>query len=113
MVPLQGFAFEEQVAEDDEYGECDHFLDDLKLHEREWTSIFFESDAVGRDLKNILEQGDAPAEQDDSDEWEGFEPAELFHLEMTVPGKSHKQIGYDKKNDCDCDLHISLAWVRS
>lgn len=108
VVPLQGFSFEEQVAEDDEYGECDYFLDDLELHEGERTSVFFESDAVGRDLKQILEEGYSPAEEDDSDEWEGFEPAELFHFEVAVPGKCHKQVGYDQKNDCDCDLHMCL-----
>ena len=60
-------ALEEDVGEYGEDDEGDDFLDYLELHEGEGTSIAFEADTVGWDLKGVLEEGYRPREGDDAD----------------------------------------------
>jgi hypothetical protein len=49
------------------------------------------ADAIGRNLQNILKEGNAPADHDD--EKQGF-CVEVF--QMPVPGERHEQIGEDQ-----------------
>jgi hypothetical protein len=51
------------------------------------------ADAVGRNLQQILEQGDTPAGE------RGDQPRLVAHvLQMRIPGKSHEDAGKRKQN---------------
>ena len=53
--------------------------------------------AVCRNLEEIFEQGNPPADEDDADKAKVLKPVHLFELQMAVPRKGHKRIGKDEK----------------
>ena len=65
VVPLQGFAFEEDDGEYCEDNEGDGFLNDFQLHKGEESTVALETDAVGRHLKAVFSQSYAPREEND------------------------------------------------
>lgn len=67
VVPVEPFA-EVVDGEDAEDREGDDLLDDLELGRRESAG----ADAVGGDLETVLEEGDAPADEDDLPECDVF-----------------------------------------
>jgi len=81
MVPAE-FLAEIQEGEDDKYGEGDDLLDDFELRGREGAG----TNAVGWDLQAVLEEGDAPADEDD------FPECDVFVLEVSVPGHRHEDV---------------------
>ena len=89
MVPAQVLA----EVPGDEHAE-DHqrndFLDDLELDGIELNS----ADAVGRHLKAVLEESDAPTDENDLPKRLMTEP------EVTIPGKSHEDVRDGEKNNC-------------
>lgn len=74
MVPAERFGFEKEQGEESENAERDDLLDDFELEEREWASVFPESDPVGRNQQNVFEEGDTPAEQDHAELRQIVEP---------------------------------------
>ena len=60
MIPLQGFALEKDNSEYSEYYQRYGFLDNLKLHQTEWTAVLVETDTVGRNHKAVFSQGYKP-----------------------------------------------------
>ena len=68
MVPVEGLALEDKNREQGEDGQGDYFLYHLELDEVEGAAVVHETYAVGRHLKRILEEGDAPREEDDPDQ---------------------------------------------
>lgn len=63
-------------------------LDDFELYWREAAV----ADAIGRDLKAILEEGDRPTDDDHL-------PERLaLVLKVAIPGNGHEDVGADKKN---------------
>lgn len=97
VVPAQRIRAHEDQREDGEDRERDDLLDHLELPDREGTAEFGAADAVGRDLKAIFKQGDAPAQQHDGHEAEALEPR--FEGDMPVPGQRHESVGDDEQND--------------
>ena len=81
VVPMEPFS-EVVDGEDSEDAEGDDFLDDFKLGGREGAG----TNAVGWDLQAVLEEGDAPADEDD------FPECDLFVLEVSVPGNRHEDV---------------------
>ena len=81
MVPVQSFA-EVVDGEDSEDSQGDDLLNDFKLGGREGSG----TDAVGRNLQAVLEEGDAPADKDD------FPERDIFVLEVSVPGDGHEDV---------------------
>ena len=74
-----------------EDGKSDDFLNDLELGHAEYAV----SDSVRRDLEEILEQRDTPADQ--SRDHPRF-VAKL--LEMGIPRKGHEDIAHREQEDC-------------
>ena len=108
MIPVQGLALEEDGGEDGEDDEGDDFLDDLELHEGERTAVAVKADAVGRNLAHVFKEGDAPAKGYHADEGKGIEPAEgLFHFQVAVPGKGHKDVRNDEETNGHECFHIA------
>jgi hypothetical protein len=77
-------------------------LNDLELGQRKVSA----ADAIGWDLKDILEQRDRPTDQDGDPDWTVGQI-----LKMTVPSVSHKKIGDDEHDDGD--LHESKRIMAS
>ena len=109
MVPLDGLSLEKEGDDDGEDGQGDHFLDDLELHQVEGAAVALEADPVRRDGEAVLEEGDAPGEQDDEDERPAGGDFHLLELEVTVPGERHEDVREDEHDDGpDALLHILL-----
>lgn len=97
MVPAQRIRAHKDQREDAKYRERDDLLDHLQLPDRERTAELRAAEAVGRDLKTVFEQGDAPTQQDDRDESETFESR--FEGDVTVPGQRHEGVGDDQQKN--------------
>ena len=80
VVGPKGLCFEDQKGEYSKDHQGDHLLDDLQLDQAEGTSVFPEPDPVGWNLESVLEQGDAPAYQDDRDKPEFTGPLPFVEL---------------------------------
>ena len=97
MVPFKWLAFESDRTEADKDNQRNHLLDHLQLDQAERAAVIPESHPVCRNLETILEKGQKPTEQDNTDQRQMLEPTELLpHLQMPVPGTRHKDIGYDQ-----------------
>ena len=97
MVPAQGVGFHKDQREDGEDRERYDLLNHLQFPDRERASELGRSDAVGRDLEAVFEQGDAPAEEHDDHQSEAFEFG--FEGDMPVPGQRHEGVGDDEQQN--------------
>ena len=97
VVPAQGVGFHEDQCEEREYGKRYDLLYHFKFPDGERASELRGADAVGGDLEAVFEQGDAPAEQYDSQHAEAFELG--FECDVAVPGERHEGVRYDEQGD--------------
>lgn len=83
-------------SEDGEYHkdhQGNHFLNDLQLHQREGSAITGKANPVCRHLQTILEESNAPGEEDDKDKRRGMsEETCLLQFQMSVPRERHEDI---------------------
>ena len=63
VVPLE-LQMKGNGRKEDENGKRDNLLYYLKLHEVEWPSVAEKTHSVGRNLQTVLEESDAPTEED-------------------------------------------------
>ena len=54
VIPMQGFALEENRCKHGKDNQRNHFLHHLELHQRERATVFHKTDAIGRHLKHVL-----------------------------------------------------------
>ena len=106
MVPVEGLALEDQNREQGEDGQGDYFLYYLELDEVEGAAVVHEAYAVGGDLEGILEEGDAPREEDDPDQGPVVDELHLLQLEVSVPCESHEYVGHHQQQDSIESGHI-------
>jgi len=97
VVVGEGLVFEEYEHEDGEDGEREELLDDFELPEVEGAAIVDEPDAVGRYHETVLDQRDAPAEEDDQRQRQFAEPGSALQFEVAVPRKGHKDVGTNQQ----------------
>lgn len=69
MIPMQLLPLEHDTCYDGEDSKRDDLLNDLELHEGEWTTIAHKTHLVGWHLKHVLEEGDCPREEYHEDKW--------------------------------------------
>ena len=100
MVPVKPLA-EVVDGEDSEDAEGDDLLDDFELRGREGAG----TNAVGWDLQAVLEEGDAPADEDDLPE------CDIFVLEVSVPSHRHEDVRAGQKKNCPHLLQASECIV--
>ena len=105
MVPLQGFALEEEDYHDGEDRQGDRFLDDLELDQAEGTAVDSGSDPVGRDHQGIFQQGDAPGKQNHQNQRPAVGDVHFRKLEMAVPGQRHEDVGANQQQYRPKSLH--------
>ncbi len=113
MIPLQRFILKKENRKDHEDEKRNGFLDNLELNEGERSTMFFVPNSIGRDLQDVLEQGNPPTNEDDAHEPQVLTPFHILELEVAVPRKSHEGIGqkkeYDGLNCFHCALNNFLA----
>ena len=98
MVPTECLGLEHCNNDDGEHDERNGLLDDFQLDEVEGSAIYDRADAVGGDHEEILDQGDAPRQQDNEDERPVFGRWDNFRqFELAVPSEGHENVGRDKK----------------
>ena len=59
---MQRLTFKEKGSKDCKYNQGNNLLNDLQLHECEWTAIINKANAISWNLKKVLEKGKAPTE---------------------------------------------------
>ena len=93
MVHFDGFVLEKDHGKDHEYHQGDDFLKDFEFDKGEWPAVFFEANSIGRYLKEVLKEGNAPTDHHNADQTEIFKPFKVFELQVPVPGEGHKGVG--------------------
>ena len=96
VVPAQ-VQVEIEGGEDGEDHQGDDFLDHLELN---WAEAV-RANPVGRHLQAILEEGNAPADEND------LPQGLVAKSEVAVPGKGHEDVGEGEKND---GPHIAIRY---
>ena len=98
VVPLQGLSFEDQYSKDGEDGDGKHLLDNLQLHQGEWSAVALETDAVAVHLADVFGKGKEPRGKDDDDEGGMVgDDAHGLEFQMAIPGKGHKTVADDQQ----------------
>ena len=92
MVPVEVFALKHEGGDDGEDGEGDNLLNHLQLDEGVWTTITHETQFVGRHLQGVLEEGDAPREDDHQPQGPTVRDIHLLQLQVAVPSQRHEDI---------------------
>jgi hypothetical protein len=88
MVPAQVFT-EVEEGEDGEDRQSDDLLNHLELS----GAIPLSANTVSGHLKQVLEKGDAPTDQDH------LPQCFLAEFQVSVPGKGHEDVGEDEQNN--------------
>lgn len=60
VIPMQGFAFEENRCKYGKDNQGDNLLNHFQLHKGERSSVFCKTNTVCRNLKKVLEEGNRP-----------------------------------------------------
>ena len=97
---MERLSLEEYVGHHAEDDEREYFLDDLQLHEGEWSSIAFETNAIGRHLTAVLKEGDGPGESDDANEGPVVADTRLLQFEVTIPRQGHEYVAAYQQDYC-------------
>ena len=92
MVPPECLIPENQRGENGEHHQRDHLLHHLELPQIERPVVPGKPDPVGWYLKAVLEQSNSPTQQDNGRQPPIGKPVHLFKLQMTIPGKRHKDV---------------------
>lgn len=106
VIPMQALPLEEDVGDDGEDDERHALLYHFELYQIEWTAVVDESDAVGWYLAAVFEEGDRPAEGDDSDERPVAAGARLLEFEMSIPCERHEDVAQHEEQDSVYSVHI-------
>lgn len=98
VVPAKRVALDEEHGKEREHHKRDDLLNDLQLPQCEGAAELHAADAVGGDLKAVLEEGYTPAEEYDSDDAVALET----RLEgyMAIPCQGHKYVRADEQSYC-------------
>ena len=67
VIPVKMVVLEEDVSNDGKHSQWNTFLDHFQLYQTEWSAIAFKSHTVGRNLTAILQKGNSPWKNDNTD----------------------------------------------
>lgn len=99
MVPMERFPLEDKRHYACEDTDGNHLLQHLQLHQGERAAHDLRTDAVGWDHERILQQGNAPAEEDDKDQRPIRRDLHLLQLQITIPREGHKNVRHHQHKD--------------
>ncbi len=107
MVPLDALSFENEYGENGEDCNGNHFLYHFQLHQIKGTAVSYESHPVGWNLTEILRESQKPGKHYNQNK-RSMVSNDIHGLkfEMTIPGKSHEDIGDYQKSDGVCGVHL-------
>ena len=109
MVPVEALATKTYDGEDGEDAEGNDFLYDLELHERVGTTVALKTDAIGRHLKAVFEEGEAPRDEDDDEErCFALQNADILQFEMAIPSENHENVAHNEEHDGENVLHCEF-----
>lgn len=111
MVPVERLTLEEHIGNDAEDDEGHDFLYHLELHEGEGTTVVHKSDAVGRNLTAVLEEGNEPTEGNDANERPMGADARLAQFEMAIPSECHEDVAQDEQKDSVKCRHMFIVFI--
>ena len=100
MIPGNFFISKKKQGEYQKYSDRQGLLNHLQLQEIEWTSIALKPIFIRRNLKNILEHGNTPADQNNGNKSEAPAPFHILKFQMPIPGQGHENIGNTKQGNC-------------
>ena len=107
MIPLERFCMENGYRNCRENRERNRFLDNLQLHQAEWTAVDATANAVGGNHKAVFKEGEPPGGEDDKNQRPVSADVHFFEFEVAVPSKSHENVGAAEKEDCkNTGFHI-------
>lgn len=92
MIPMKFLTLEHDISDYSKYQYGERFLNDLELHEIEWTSIPFEANAIGWNEKTVFDEGNGPREDNDTNKWPIGTYTALLKFQMTIPSEGHKNV---------------------
>ena len=90
VISPQCFIFKDQQCKNGKNYECDNLLYDLELKEAEWAAIAIKAYPIGRYLKSIFKQCDAPANEDNAHEAQTIEAFHILKPQVPIPCQGHK-----------------------
>src|SRR5690606_37132811 len=88
--------FENKQSKERENHQADYFLNNFKLKERKWATIFLESNSICGNLKNIFEKRKPPTDQNYAEQPYFCYQFPLVKFKVTIPGKGHKDVRENK-----------------
>ena len=106
MVPVQRLGLEAESQNKREYDERYALLDDLELDQVEGAAVDIGPQSVGGNHKAVLKQSQTPGCQYNKDKRPVCTDLHLLKLKVSVPRKSHKDIGYNQKQYCPYSPHL-------
>ena len=89
---MQVLALEHDVGNDRKDGQRNALLHHLQLYQREGAAVAYEAQPVGGHLAAVLEEGNAPGEDDDAKQGPVVADARLRQFKMPIPRKRHEHI---------------------
>ena len=92
MVPVQVCALKHDVGNDAEDGQRDTLLYNLQLDEVEGAAVLDKAQTVGWHLTAVLEEGNAPREDDDAEQRPVRTDTRLRQFKMPIPSKRHEDV---------------------
>ena len=92
MIPMQVCALKQDVGNDGEDAQRDALLDDLQLHEVEWSAVTLEAYSVCGHLTTVLKEGNNPREGDDANQWPVVGDSCLLEFQMPIPSQRHEDV---------------------
>ena len=92
MIPVQALPLEHDVGNDGKDTQRNALLNDFQLHKVEWPAVAFEANTVGWYLTAILEKGDNPRKEDNTNEGPMVADARLLQTKMPIPSQRHKDV---------------------
>lgn len=105
MIPMELFALKHYTGNDSEDCKGYNLLDNLELHKSKWASITYKTNFIGWHLKHILEECNAPREENDKDKRPRIRNVHLLKFKMAIPSESHEDIAADKEQHCIKRVH--------
>ena len=93
--PVETLSLKKYVGDECEDDEGNDFLNHLEFNERERSTIFYESDAIGWYHHAIFEESDSPTECDDANEGPRRADVHLLEFQMSIPCECHEDIRHN------------------
>ena len=108
VVQAESLCFEEHNGENGEHCQRHNLLNNFQFDKTERSAVDVGPNTVGRNLKTVLKQRNAPTDEDYGPQPQIFEASHLAEFQVAVPRESHKCVRDNKQQNCDYRFHYQL-----